>query len=343
MDTRYALLRALFVCGAVAAAAPASAQNELTGTYLPLMHEDYIERGPGSFLGDYTGMPLTDEGRAKALLYTSNQPSTYERQCLAQSAGVFQYRPVAIRFFKEWDDEGRVTAWVMGGDNLRSDTRIYMDGRPHPSANAQHLEGGFATGHWEGDTLVAKITHLKTAWIRRGVGIPGSDETTIEMYVTRRGDLLTITTIQEDPHYLTEPHVVSRVYEWNERAADVNRQSCNTANEIPSLEDTGQVPHYLPGKNPEEDYMVRTFNIPKEAAMGYAETLYPEYRLKLKGKYTPPGTCSERAPGYCCGWIERQGLPGGAPNLSCNDGGFGALGPRGRRPAGAAATPVEKR
>ena len=33
------------------------------------------------------------------------------------------------------------------------------------------------------------------------------------------------------------------------------------------------------------------------------------------------------APGYCCGWIERQGLPGGAPGLTCNDGGFGDLGP----------------
>lgn len=330
--TRLMLVRLLLLASsALAASVPAGAQTELTGSYIPLMHEDYIERGPGSFLGDYTGMPLTDEGRAKALLYTSNVPSLHERQCLAQSAGVFQYRPVAIRLFKEWNDEGRVTAWVIGGDNLRGDTRIWMDGRPHPSANAQHLEGGFATGEWQGDTLVARITHLKTAWIRRGVGIPGSDESTIEMYMTRRGNLLTVTTIQEDPYYLTEPHVVSRVYQWNDRAPDVTRQSCNTANELPAMEDTGQVPHNLPGRNPEEDYMVRTFNIPKEAAMGYAETLYPEYRQKLKGVYTPPAACSDRAPGYCCGWIERQGLPGGAPNLTCNDGGFAQLGPRGRR------------
>jgi hypothetical protein len=318
-------------CALVLSTAPASAQVELTGSYIAVMHEDYIERGPGSFLGDFTGMPLTDEGRAKALLYTSSVPSLYERQCLAQSAGVFQYRPVTIRFFKEWDDEGRVTAWVMGGDNLRGDIRIWMDGRPHPSVNAQHTEGGFATGRWQGDTLVARLTHLKTAWIRRGVGIPASDHTIIEMYLTRRGDLLTITTIQEDPYYLTEPHVVSRIFQWNPRAADVTRQTCNTANEIPSLEDTGQVPHYFPGRNPEEDYMVRTFNLPKEAAMGHAETLYPEYRKKIRNMYKTPAACDERAPGYCCGWIERQGLPGGAPNLTCNDGGFGGLGPRGRR------------
>ena len=75
---------------------PASAQVDLTGSYQTRMYEDYIERGPGEFMGNFTGMPLTDEGRAKALLYTSNLPSTYERQCLPQSAGVFQYRPVGL-------------------------------------------------------------------------------------------------------------------------------------------------------------------------------------------------------------------------------------------------------
>jgi hypothetical protein len=319
------------LCFVIVSAIPAYAQYELTGSYTAVMHEDYIERGPGSFLGDFTGMPLTDEGRAKALLYTSNQPSTAERQCLAQSAGVFQYRPVGMRIWSELDSNGRVLAWVIGGDYLRNDIRIWMDGRPHPSPNARHAEGGFATGKWEGDTLAVHITHLKTAWIRRGVGIPASDQTTIDMYFTRRDNVLTITTIQEDPYYLTEPHVVSRIFQWNARAGDAERAPCNTANEIPTLEDTGKVPHYLPGQNPEEDYMVRTFNLPRDAALGYAESLYPEYRKKLKATYKPPAACSERAPGYCCGWIERQGLPGGAPNLTCNDGGFAELGPRGRR------------
>jgi hypothetical protein len=312
-------------------ATPAAAQVDLTGSYTTRMYEDYIERGPGEFMGNYTGMPLTDEGRAKALLYTSNLPSIYERQCLPQSAGVFQYRPTGFRIWTENADDGSVVAWVIGGDNLRNDIRIWMDGRPHPSANALHLAGGFATGKWEGDTLTAELTHLKTAWIRRGVGIPASDDATITMHITRRADLLTMVTIQTDPYYLSEPHVVSRVWQLNPRGTEAGRPTCNTANEIPSLEDTGGVPHYLPGQNPEEDYMVRMFNIPKEAAMGNAYTLYPEYRQKLKGVYKPPADCSARAPGYCCGWIETQGRPGGAPNLTCNDGGFGILGPRGRR------------
>jgi hypothetical protein len=296
---------------------PAFAEVELGGTYAIRMHEDYIERGPGSYLGDFTGMPLSDEGRAKALSYSSSLPSTIERQCLAQSPWVGLYRPLALRFWSEVDESGRVVAWVMAGDYLRDHVRIWMDGRPHPSANAWHSPSGFTTGHWEGDTLVARTTHVKTAWIRRGVGIPGSDQSTFTVFITRRENLLTIMSVQEDPIYLTEPHVVSRVWEFDPRASQGPlRDTCNVGVEIPSLEDTGEVPHYLPGQNPEEDFMVRTYNIPKEAAMGFAHTLYPEYRKTLRSVYKPPESCGR----YCCGWIERQGLPGAAPGLTCNDG-----------------------
>ena len=104
---------------------------------------------------------------------------------------------------------------------------------------------------------------------------------------------------------------------------------CVTANEIPSIEDTGIVPHYLPGENPEADFMTRMFNLPKEAAMGYAETLYPEYRKTIKSTYRPPAECSSADRGIAADGSSGR-LPGGAPNLTCNDGGFGNLGPRGR-------------
>ena len=307
----------IILFAALVIATPAWAQVELSGSYSIRMYEDYIERGPGSFMGDFTGMALSDEGRAKALLYTSNLPSTIERQCLAQSPWVPLYRPLGLRIWSEVDSSGRVVAWVLGGDYLRDTIRIWMDGRPHPSANAWHPNSGFTTGKWEGDTLVARTTHVKTAWIRRGVGIPASDRSEFSVLITRHDNLLTVTTIQEDPIYLTEPHIVSRVWEWDPRGSQgPGRNTCTIASEIPSLEDSGRVPHYLPGQNPEEDYMVRTYNLPKEAAMGFGHTLYPEYRKTIKNVYTPPASCGQ----YCCGWIERQGLPGAAPGLTCNDG-----------------------
>ena len=52
---------------------------------------------------------------------------------------------------------------------------IYMDGRPRPSAYAQHSWQGFSTGEWEGDMLKVTTTHLKEGWLRRN-GVPRQRE-----------------------------------------------------------------------------------------------------------------------------------------------------------------------
>jgi hypothetical protein len=52
-------------------------------------------------------MPMTDEGAAKALLYTSNLPSTIERQCLAQAPWVGMYRPLGMRIWSEVDKDDK--------------------------------------------------------------------------------------------------------------------------------------------------------------------------------------------------------------------------------------------
>ena len=46
-----------------------------------------------------------------------------------------------------------------------------------------------------------------------------------------------------------------------------------------------EVPHYLWGQKPEEfmNEMTRKYGVPREAVLGYPETLYPEYRAKIKG------------------------------------------------------------
>jgi hypothetical protein len=47
------------------------------------------------------------------------------------------------------------------------------------------------------------------------------------------------------------------------------------------------VPHYLPGQNPFVKELTERHNIPVEAVLGGAETMYPEYRKKLRD-YVPP-------------------------------------------------------
>jgi hypothetical protein len=122
---------------------------------------------------------------------------------------------------------------------------------------------------------------------------------------------------QEDPVYLSEPFVVSRTWQLDPRGNLQQFSPCFAKTEIPRLEDSGIVPHVLPGENSDVDFMTKTYNIPREAALGYAETTYPEYRRKLQSTYKAPNRCTR----YCCGWLGFMGLPDSAPNLSCIIGG----------------------
>jgi hypothetical protein len=44
----------------------------------------------------------------------------------------------------------------------------------------------------------------------------------------------------------------------------------------------GAVPHYLPGENPFVNEFADKYHLPREAALGGAETMYPEYQLTLR-------------------------------------------------------------
>ena len=293
---------------------PAFAQIELTGSWASRMHEDWMERCCGRDLGDYTGLPINDEARAKALSWDASLNSLRERQCLLFSPWAGQFQPQGVRIWSELDDDGGVLAWKLSGNVQKDIVTIWMDGRPHPSPNAFYPFSGFSTGRWVGDTLVAYTTHMKTAVLRRANGVPKSDLATATVYITRHEDLLTIVTVEEDPIYLTEPLIISRTFELDPRANFDIATECNAVTEIPRLEGSGIVPHYLPGENPNLHYMEQTYGVPFEAAMGHAETLYPEYRRKLRDTYKAPLACTR----YCCGWLSvASGTANPAPNLRC--------------------------
>lgn len=295
----------------------ALAQIDLTGSWVSRMHEDWPERGPGRDTVDYTGLPMTDEARAKALTWEQAVYTMIERQCLLLSPWVTAFEPQGLRVWSELDSSGRVVAWRIGGTIEHAIVTIWMDGRPRPSASTAYFFDGFSTGEWQGDTLKVTTTHLKAGHMRRGNGSPSSDRATVTAFITRQDDLLTVTTVQEDPIYLTEPWVVSRVWQLDNRANLQYASPCFAKTELARLEDTGVVPHHLPGENPDVDFMAKTYGIPQEAVLGYAETLYPEFRKKMKDSYKAPVACGR----YCCGWAGFQGLNDSAPGLRCIIGG----------------------
>ena len=177
---RFRLLFAIVVT--VLACRPASAQVDLTGSWAAINHEDALERGPGPYAVDFTGIPLNDEGRAKALTYSASQLSMIERQCALYTQLYLMLGPFGLTVWNETDAvTGDTVAIVIGAWEDRAPLTIWMDGRPHPSKHAPLLRGGFTTGVWEGETLVTRTTHMKANYLRRN-GAPSSDAAVMTMH-----------------------------------------------------------------------------------------------------------------------------------------------------------------
>jgi hypothetical protein len=295
------------------AAAPAVAQVDISGSWANRMHEDWMERWPGPDVGDFTGLPINDDARAKALGYSASLLSLPERQCLYYGPSYTLIGPFSLKIWSEAEPvNGRTIAWKMSGAVDKTPRTIWMDGRPRPSAHAPHTLAGYSSGEWRGNTLVVTTTHMKASPLRRN-GVPSSDQATMTEFITRHGDLLTITAVIDDPAYLSEPHTVSRTWQHDPNLQmSVYPAPCVPGIEAPGLVH-GSVPHYLPGENPFLNEMPKRYGLPGAATLGGAETLYPEFRKKLLEQYSRPASCGR----YCCGWGGAGQGPGDAPGLVC--------------------------
>ncbi len=88
--------------------------------------------------------------------------------------------------------------------------------------------------------------------------------------------------------YLTEPLVRTESWVWNPYQVFTpiaGYGSCLPVPEIPRP--YGWVPHHLPGTNTVIREFSDEYGVPFEASRGGAETMYPEYRKKLKQMVIP--------------------------------------------------------
>jgi hypothetical protein len=275
------MFRALLTFVAVSTA---FAQVDFSGEWAPRFYEDQPERVPGPELGDYLGLPISPAARLRADSWDASLLTLPEWQCRPHSADYIWRGPSQLRIWKEVDPVTRqITAWH--AEWLRSiDRPVYMDGRPHPSELAPHTWAGFSTGKWEGDMLTTTVTHLKEGYIRRN-GVPRSDMATLTEHWIRHGNWLTVVTIVTDPVYLTEPFIRTTDYEL-----DLHQQippyPCGVVEEIDRP--AGIVPHHLPGTNKFVYDFAPKYGVPPEAARGGAETMYPEYKLKVTRSKNSP-------------------------------------------------------
>lgn len=267
---------AVVAAAILAFAAPAAAQVDFSGEWAPRFWEDQPERVPGPELGDYLGIPINDAARMRADTWDASLQTQPEWQCRPHSADYIWRGPSNLRIWKEVDPVSReITAFH--AEWLRSvDRSVYLDGRPHPPADALHTWAGFSTARWVGDILEVTVTHLKEGYLRRN-GLPRSDKATLKEYWIRNGDILTVVSIVHDPVYLTEPFIRTTDYELNVRQ-QVPPYPCSVVQETDRAK--GVVPHYRPGANPFLTEFAARHRLPVEATRGGAATMYPDFNRR---------------------------------------------------------------
>ena len=238
-----------------------------------------FEEGVEEPIGDYTGLPVNDSARMRGYTWTPSLLSVPEHQCAPHGADRID-NFTNLRIWKEVDlNTQQLVAYHINVEWHNAHRVVYMDGRPHPPADAPHTFMGFSTGRWDGNMLVVKTTHVKESWLRRN-GIPRSERATITDRFIRHGNYLNWTFVVEDPAYLTEPYIRSRPYVYDSQQAPFGRYVCEIIDE--NGRPPGTVPHNLPGRNTELAEFRLRHALPEETVQGGAETMYPEYRMKLR-------------------------------------------------------------
>jgi hypothetical protein len=265
---------------------PSHAQVLLSGDWTSLRaFEDEQERGPGPDLADYTGIPINDAARLRAESWDASRLTLEEHQCRVHVVPYIYRGPHSLRIWEEKDPDTQQVIAIKNYISTYEQTRtIWMDGRPHPSASAPHTFMGFSTGKWEGEMLTVTTTHIKQGWLRRN-GLVQSDQATLVEHFIRHDNHMVHVSIVTDPVYLTEPMMRTSDYVMATRDPGNWLWPCEYVLEITNRP-KGEVPNFLPGQNPFLNEFANRYGIPLEAALGGAETIYPEYQLKLKTMMT---------------------------------------------------------
>ena len=246
--------------------------TDFTGEWSELQHEI----GTTAEMHDYSGLPYNDAGRMRADTGDISDWSIPEFVCRPHPGIYNWYYGGGFRITKDIDPVTRELVAYHVQFLRNTDRPIYMDGRPHPPEWAPNSWAGFSTGKYEGNMLVVTTTHMRESYIRANTAL-FSEKAKATEYLMLDGDLLTVTTYLEDPVYMEEPHIQSISYRRNlHQELPFFPCTVGVENVQPGF------PHFLPGKNPYLNDAAAKRGVPPEVLRGGKETMYPEYREKIR-------------------------------------------------------------
>ncbi|HSC16792.1 MAG TPA: hypothetical protein VLI71_16810 [Gammaproteobacteria bacterium] len=219
--------------------ARAAAPIDLTGQWVAIVNEDWRWRMVTPPKGDYASVPLNDEGRRVADQWDPSQDGA----CEAYGAAALLRMPTRLRI--RWDGDARLVLETDAGRQVRN-----LDFGAPAAASAPSLQGQ-STAKWvtpprptggpglagaggggaprAGGYLEVRTTSLSPGWLRRN-GVPYSADAIVTEYFARfatpnGAEWLMVTTIVDDPRYLTQRFIVSNHFRkeaeggrWSPRA-----------------------------------------------------------------------------------------------------------------------------
>jgi hypothetical protein len=246
--------------GGRGAAPPRSAREaapvDFTGYWVSVVTEDWRWRMVTPARGDFAGVPLTPAARKLGLAWDPAKDEASQEQCKAYGAAAIMRVPGRLHI--TWQDDSTLKMDTDSGTQTRllrfasgASTGASKDA-PLPAPGKASWQGD-SVAQWEGivrgtgspdflpiglnpregtrgRSLEVVTTNLRSGYLRKN-GVPYSARTTLreyyDLFTERNGDVwFTVTTIVEDPEYLTEPFVTSSNFKKQADAAGWNPRPC---------------------------------------------------------------------------------------------------------------------
>jgi hypothetical protein len=199
----------------------AAAPVDLTGNWVSVVTEEWLWRMTTPRKGDYTSIPLSDEGRRVADLW---DPAT-DGSCKAYGAGGLMRIPTRLRISWRGDDALAVETDAGQQTRLLHFDRTTQAGprslQGHSIAEWEPIGGppvmrngrAFGAPAPQGGTMKVVTTNLSEGWLRKN-GVTYSESTSLLEYWDRvtfpNGDMwLIVTSVVSDPRYLLNDYTTS--------------------------------------------------------------------------------------------------------------------------------------